>query len=192
MSNDILPILETVQKTVENTADQALLTEPLRVKALERELDQLTRTNQMMDNVIASINSSANNIGVVLSTTESSNQLLDLWIKILSQTSYTNAILSDKTWKGMSKNEEEYQTQVRKLEDLQKRYNLEKQKREVEREALQEKKLSQERRLREREEALRRRVYGNSSTRSGAVHDPLSSSSRGKSSNSTSKAKSNR
>lgn len=176
MSNDILPVLESAQKVIEETKDQTRLTGALRVKALERELDQLNRINDVIDNVIISMEASSSNIDIVLSTTESSNKLLDLWIKILSQTSYTNSILSDKNWKGITKSEENYQSQLKKLDELQKRYNIEKQKRDLEKESLNQKRIAQERRAKEREESLRRRVYGNNSSRVSSSRDARSSS----------------
>lgn len=163
MSKDLLTTFSEIKSTVGSAKDHSKLTGASRVHALQRELEQLDAITTSIDNVIDSIEATSSNLDVVLSTTGSTNKLLDLWIKILSQASYTTNLLSDKNWKGITKNEEEYQAQLKKFEELNRRYTQEKQRKEQEREALRQKKQTQEQRQQAREDALQRRVYGRGS-----------------------------
>lgn len=160
MSSDLLPPLEQLQTTLESAKDQQQLTGAARATALEQELEQLDIINASIDGVIGSIESTSVNLDAILNTSESTNTVLDLWIKILSQTSYTSNLLSDKSWNGLTKSEEEYQQQLKRFEELNRRYALEKQSKEQSREEVRQRKLAQEQKLREREESLKRRVYG--------------------------------
>ena len=164
MSKDIVPALEAIQATIDSTKKQQGLTGAARVKALEKELEQLDAINESIESLIDSMQLTSGNLETILTTSTSTNALLDLWIKILSQTSYTENLLSDKNWKGLTRNEEEYQQQLKRFEVLNKRYNAEKLKREQEQEAEREKRLQSEQRKKEREETLRRRVYGSRSS----------------------------
>lgn len=164
MSKDIVPALEAIQATIDSTKKQQGLTGAARVKALEKELEQLDAINESIESLIDSMQLTSGNLETILTTSTSTNALLDLWIKILSQTSYTANLLSDKNWKGLTRNEEEYQQQLKRFEVLNKRYNAEKLKREQEQEAEREKRLQSEQRKKEREETLRRRVYGSRSS----------------------------
>lgn len=173
MSKDIVPALEAIQATIDSTKKQQGLTGAARVKALEKELEQLDAINESIESLIDSMQLTSGNLETILTTSTSTNALLDLWIKILSQTSYTSNLLSDKNWKGLTRNEEEYQQQLKRFEVLNKRYNAEKLKREQEQEAEREKRLQSEQRKKEREETLRRRVYG---SRSSTARQAASSS----------------
>ena len=173
MSKDIVPALEAIQATIDSTKKQQGLTGAARVKALEKELEQLDAINESIESLIDSMQLTSGNLETILTTSTSTNALLDLWIKILSQTSYTENLLSDKNWKGLTRNEEEYQQQLKRFEVLNKRYNAEKLKREQEQEAEREKRLQSEQRKKEREETLRRRVYG---SRSSTTRQAASSS----------------
>lgn len=173
MSKDIVPALEAIQATIDSTKKQQGLTGAARVKALEKELEQLDAINESIESLIDSMQLTSGNLETILTTSTSTNALLDLWIKILSQTSYTANLLSDKNWKGLTRNEEEYQQQLKRFEVLNKRYNAEKLKREQEQEAEREKRLQSEQRKKEREETLRRRVYG---SRSSTTRQAASSS----------------
>lgn len=164
MSNELLPTFEQLKSTIDSTKEQSYLSPSNRAKALEHELDQLEQINSTIDNVISSMDATSSHIDTFISTTDSTDKLLDLWIKILSQTSYTTALLNDKSWKGVTQHEEEYASQLRKFEELNKKYTAEKQRREQEKESQRQKRQALEQRAKEREDALRRRVYGNSST----------------------------
>lgn len=184
MSKELLPALEQIKSTIDSTKEQTYLSSTNRTKALEHELDQLEQINSTIDNVIQSMDATASHVDVVLSTTGSTNKLLDLWIKILSQTSYTTELLNEKNWKGVTHQEEEYASQLGKFEELNRKYTIEKQKREQEKEQKRQKKQALDQRAREREEALRRRVYGSSGTfptRGSTVARRASTGSRGSS-----------
>lgn len=166
MSKELLPTFDQIKSTIDSTKEQEYLSPANRAKALEHELDQLEQINSTIDNVIESMDATSSHLDTINTTSQSTNKLLDLWIKILSQTSYTTKLLSDKNWKGVSHHDEEYASQIRKFEELNKRYNAEKQKREQEKEAQKQKKLAMEQRAKEREATLRRRVYGSSASTS--------------------------
>lgn len=167
--SDLLQAFDQIKATINSTKEQESLKPSNRAKALEHELDQLEQVNSIIDNVIQSMDATSSHIDIMNSTTESTNKLLDLWIKILSQTSYTTELLNEKNWKGVTRQEEEYASQIQKFEELNKRYNAEKQKREQEKEAQRLRKQAIEQRAKEREESLRRRVYGGSSSSRGST-----------------------
>ncbi|CCH47087.1 DASH complex subunit [Wickerhamomyces ciferrii] len=162
MSDQLLPPLDKISSTIESSKDQTALTPRERNEALQHELQQLEQINSTIDGVLGSFHKASSDLDKVLHATESTDKLLDIWIRILSQTSYTTKLLSDKNWKGTTRHEEEYANKKRKFDELNQRFQAEKQRKEQEREQQLNRKLEQQRRIKEREESLKRRVYGTS------------------------------
>ncbi|KAH3672385.1 hypothetical protein WICMUC_004221 [Wickerhamomyces mucosus] len=163
MSKEIIPTFDEIRNTIESTEDQGELPTKTRQIALEKELTELETINSTIENIIESIEVTEDNFNRIINTSQSTNKLLDIWIKILSQTSHTNSILSDVKWKGLTNNELEYEKNLEKLQKLtelveQKRARKEKEENEIKRQ-----KLEREQKLKVRKEAMERRVYGRKS-----------------------------
>lgn len=75
--------------------------------ALEKELAQLVKVNAAVDSMISTIQQSQINIQKTKESTDHTGKLLEDWIRILSQTSFTNEILNNPKWNGKYGNEEE-------------------------------------------------------------------------------------
>lgn len=134
------------------------LTPQERSEALSSELQQLKKFNSSVSHIASAIATSTSNIHTMISTTESTNKLLDLWIKILSQTGYTAEILNNSSWTG--KENDELEKQQKRFDELNRVYNEEKQRRELLKQAELKKKAQAEKRQKEKDELLKRRVYG--------------------------------
>ncbi|CAK7891475.1 hypothetical protein CAAN1_01S05314 [[Candida] anglica] len=70
--------------------------------ALEKELAQLTDINNTVATLISTIQTTKSNISKTNNTTQNTDKLLDKWIKILSQTHFTQEIISKTHWSGTS------------------------------------------------------------------------------------------
>lgn len=68
--------------------------------ALEKELQQLTAINESVATMIETIRSTQTNIMKTQESTENTDKLLNQWIRILSQTNFTNEILQNPHWNG--------------------------------------------------------------------------------------------
>lgn len=68
--------------------------------ALEKELAQLTNVNSTIDSLLESIQKSQININKTKQSTDHTSKLLEDWIRILSQTEFTNQILNNPKWDG--------------------------------------------------------------------------------------------
>lgn len=73
--------------------------------ALERELEQLTQINKVIGDVITTISKTGDNIGTANESIENTNQLLNQWIRILSQANYTKDIINNGSWQGENEND---------------------------------------------------------------------------------------
>lgn len=74
--------------------------------ALERELEQLTQINKVIGDVITTISKTGDNIGTANESIENTNQLLNQWIRILSQANYTKDIINNGSWQGENDNDD--------------------------------------------------------------------------------------
>lgn len=68
--------------------------------ALEKELEQVTNLNAMVDNLLTTIRKSQLNIATTKTATDSTSALLEDWIKILNQTRFASNALQDPRWEG--------------------------------------------------------------------------------------------
>ncbi|KAL7662907.1 DASH complex subunit DUO1 [[Candida] zeylanoides] len=78
------------------------MAELARQLALEKELKQLTAINKTVATLIATIQVTSADISKTNQTTHHTDKLLDKWIKILSQTHFTQRIISKPHWTGTS------------------------------------------------------------------------------------------
>lgn len=74
--------------------------------ALEKELQQLTKINETVSTMIQAIRSTQTNIMKTQDSTENTDKLLNQWIRILSQTNFTNEILQNPHWNGLTEIED--------------------------------------------------------------------------------------
>lgn len=74
--------------------------------ALERELAQLTRINSTVANLIQTIKFTNTSVDKMNDSSNNTHILLDQWIRILSQTNYTNSIIDNRNWHGIESNKE--------------------------------------------------------------------------------------
>ncbi|KAL0633843.1 hypothetical protein Q9L58_007214 [Maublancomyces gigas] len=68
--------------------------------ALRAELVGVRQVNTVIEGVVASLEKAKENMETVSSTVASANTLLDLWIRILSQTEHTQRLLLSGHWQG--------------------------------------------------------------------------------------------
>lgn len=71
-----------------------------RQRLLKRELAQLTEINGVMDHLIDSIKTTQVNVHKSEVATDHTASLLEKWIRILSQTSFTSEVLRNPKWDG--------------------------------------------------------------------------------------------
>ncbi|RIA95037.1 DASH complex subunit Duo1-domain-containing protein [Glomus cerebriforme] len=70
--------------------------------SLKKEYDTLLKMNEMFEKINNNMNQARINLQQFSTTVEQTDQLLDLWIGILSQSIHTQQILCDPSWLGDS------------------------------------------------------------------------------------------
>jgi hypothetical protein len=83
---------------------------PSKEDALKKELEGVRQLNQVMEGVIGAMTKAKDNMDVTSSmscliqavgaTVENADRLLDIWIKVLSQSEHTQRLLLDGKWQG--------------------------------------------------------------------------------------------
>ncbi|RPA76436.1 hypothetical protein BJ508DRAFT_417579 [Ascobolus immersus RN42] len=73
-----------------------------REAALRAELEGVEKINDVIENVLSSLESAAGNMETVTSTITSANALLSLYTRILSQTEHTTRLLLNPNWQGIT------------------------------------------------------------------------------------------
>ncbi|CUM52786.1 uncharacterized protein AC631_03037 [Debaryomyces fabryi] len=87
--------------------------------ALEKELQQLTAINTSVATMIEAIRSTQTNIMKTQESTENTDKLLNQWIRILSQTNFTNEILQNPHWNGSTEiDDEEIEIKLNEEQEL--------------------------------------------------------------------------
>ncbi|KAI5858559.1 DASH complex subunit Duo1-domain-containing protein [Tricharina praecox] len=90
--------------------------------ALRAELRGVQQVNGVIEGVLSSLGKAKDNMETVSSTVENANNLLNLWIKILSQTDHTQRLLQSRHWEGASKELENIQAETQaKQREVQRR-----------------------------------------------------------------------
>lgn len=75
-----------------------------KILALEKEFEQLVKINSLVNSVIKTMEIISTDIDKINESSRNSQTLLDQWIKILSQTNFTNKIIDDLNWNGIYSN----------------------------------------------------------------------------------------
>ncbi|CAG8633656.1 17129_t:CDS:2 [Dentiscutata erythropus] len=70
--------------------------------SLRKEHKTLINLNEMFEKVNNNMNQAALNLQQFSNTVEQTDQLLDIWINILSQSIHTQQLISDPSWQGSS------------------------------------------------------------------------------------------
>ncbi|KAK9446632.1 DASH complex subunit Duo1-domain-containing protein [Limtongia smithiae] len=136
-----------------------------REEGLRRELDQVRAVNSTLTTVISSISTSTSNLAHVVRTAQNLDDLLSLWMRVLSQTEHTQRLVFDPRWEGATKDEEVHALRVAKLAE-QRAAARERAEREREaKEAEGRRRGEVEEQKRRREALLHKRVYGNKTRR---------------------------
>ncbi|ANB15402.1 DASH complex subunit DUO1 [Sugiyamaella lignohabitans] len=147
-------------KTSTTSAKHKTLVGHERQTALNAELDQVRQINGLVQDVLQSVNHTNSNLESALISSTNSNQLLDMWVRILSQTEHTQRLLSNRNWQGQTKDE---QLIAERALEKARQEELERQKREqlrqLELENQRREQILAEKR-RAKEELLQKRIYG--------------------------------
>lgn len=144
----------------EDEPHQEDITAEERQQTLEAELEQVRQVNDVMDGVNEAIEKSESDLDVVLNTVQNTDKLLDMWVKILSQTEHTQKLLSDPNWQGLTRDDELQAEREAALARKEEQERLEKERRQQQ-EAVRRKReedMNQRRKL--KEETMQRRIYG--------------------------------
>ena len=88
-----------------------------RDEQLTHELESLQRLNGTLGSVSNALAMAQNNMESLYETVESSDRLLDLWIKTLSQTEHTQRLLLNGRWHGATKDLDDLNAQARHEEE---------------------------------------------------------------------------
>ncbi|KAA8916553.1 hypothetical protein TRICI_001307 [Trichomonascus ciferrii] len=142
-----------------NPSDQDITPEE-RQQTLEAELEQVRQTNDVMDGVNEAIEKAENDLDVVLNTVQNTDKLLDMWVKILSQTEHTQKLLFDSNWQGLTRDDELQAEREAALARKREQERILQEKRQQQ-DAIRRKKeeeMNERRRL--KEETMQRRIYG--------------------------------
>jgi septal ring factor EnvC (AmiA/AmiB activator) len=94
--------LESVKALVgdDKTEPNTNLSPEQRQRALQAELDQVKSVNQVIRKVTGAVDKASSDVNTMAVATANANQLLDLWVRVLSQTEHNYRLLSNKHWQG--------------------------------------------------------------------------------------------
>ncbi|ODV94367.1 hypothetical protein PACTADRAFT_4309 [Pachysolen tannophilus NRRL Y-2460] len=120
-TNNIIHSLNDLQLGL--TESQKILNNTKKL-SLENELSNLININNTVSNLFESVDQSSTSLKNFINHTEQSNELLNLYIKILSQNSYTlDLIKNNKSWKGINEHNYYYDMKAQKVHELSERLN---------------------------------------------------------------------
>ncbi|CAN6672180.1 hypothetical protein TRVA0_045S01244 [Trichomonascus vanleenenianus] len=151
-----MSMTETTEALASNSGD--------RNRILEAELEQVRQVNDVMEGVIESIETAELNLGTVLQTAKNADKLLDMWIKIMSQTEHTQKLLFTPQWQGSTKDDELQHEREIILAQKREQQRLEQERKRKEEELRAKKAQEAAERKKQRDEIMRRRVYGRRAT----------------------------
>ncbi len=141
-----------------NEEEKRLISPEYRQDALELELQQVQNVNKVIENAITSLDQAGNNVDMVLETAKNTDELLDIWIKILSQSSHiSNLLMNTENWFGATKDDELYEDRLREIQRQQEQERLLQEQRAREEEERRQKQEEIERRRKQKEDLLRSR-----------------------------------
>ncbi|KAK9476008.1 DASH complex subunit Duo1-domain-containing protein [Lipomyces japonicus] len=132
-----------------------------RQERLEIELQQVRAVNATITNVLESITSAESNLDRVVSTTKNVDNLLNLWIQILSQAEHIQRLAFDPKWEGATKDEELHKARIVAIAEQHAQAKIEAERKAKEAVLLSQKRKEQEEAKRKKDALLQKRIYGN-------------------------------
>ncbi|ODQ67831.1 hypothetical protein NADFUDRAFT_39246 [Nadsonia fulvescens var. elongata DSM 6958] len=155
--------LSSVKGLVKNVNEEHTkdpLTSEQRDAVLQRELQRVKQINQVIGGVIDSLHVTNDNLNTVAKGVMNADTQLDIWVDIMSKTEHIQNLMFREDWQGTSRDEtlwRQKQEALKRKEEERRLEALRKQKQEEQRlKRLQE----AEEAKRQKDEALRRIVYG--------------------------------
>ncbi|KAF8932832.1 hypothetical protein BGZ58_006770 [Dissophora ornata] len=76
--------------------------------SIQRELDETRRLVKTFDAIDTSMTEARDKLKTFYKTADETNTLLDMWIRVLSQTEHTQKLLQDPAWEGYNMEEARY------------------------------------------------------------------------------------
>ncbi|GMF26213.1 unnamed protein product [[Candida] boidinii] len=136
-----------------------------RIEGITYELNKLKKINQTMELLNSSFDNTIKNINKMKTTCNNTNQLIDLWSRILMQNKNTRDLINDLHWEGSTKFDDLFLQKFKKIEELNSYLNDLKSKSENLKSNNSNLKRLNEKKLNEKNEILKRRIYGSRNTR---------------------------
>ncbi|KAI5788426.1 DASH complex subunit Duo1-domain-containing protein [Geopyxis carbonaria] len=96
-NNGSTPVAHTPRSRNNGVIDQEAIEESLRA-----ERDGVHQINTVIEGVVSSLQKARQNMEVVSTTVNNANKLLDIWVRILSQTEHTQRLLLSEQWQGLT------------------------------------------------------------------------------------------
>ncbi|GME73275.1 unnamed protein product [[Candida] boidinii] len=118
-----------------------------------------------MELLNSSFDNTIKNINKMKTTCNNTNQLIDLWSRILMQNKNTRDLINDLHWEGSTKFDDLFLQKFKKIEELNSYLNDLKSKSENLKSNNSNLKRLNEKKLNEKNEILKRRIYGSRNTR---------------------------
>ncbi|KIW08156.1 uncharacterized protein PV09_01089 [Verruconis gallopava] len=107
-------------------------TEEARDAALQQELENVRKINQVIEGVVESLEKAKNNMETVSRTVNSATTLLQTWTRILSQTEHNQRLILNPAWQGATHDITELEAEEeRRVREAQRRQIEEQQRREA-------------------------------------------------------------
>ncbi|OWB59739.1 hypothetical protein B5S29_g602 [[Candida] boidinii] len=136
-----------------------------RIEGITYELNKLKKINKTMELLNGSFDNTIKNINKMKTTCNNTNQLIDLWSRILMQNKNTRDLINDLDWEGSTKFDDLFLQKFKKIEELNNYLNDLKSKSENLKSNNNNLKKLNEKKLNEKNEILKRRIYGTRNTR---------------------------
>lgn len=127
-----------------------------RDNALNQEISQVKKVNQVLETVNQSLDKSESNISAIETAVLNANELLDVWVKIMSQTRKTRELLEDPQWCGLTADDELYQQHLARLQELAEQKRIEELKLKAQRDHRRQKEAQKA----AQKQKMQRKVYG--------------------------------
>ncbi|KAK9490582.1 DASH complex subunit Duo1-domain-containing protein [Lipomyces doorenjongii] len=143
------------------SASEIVDTELRKEDRLRQELEQVRSVNASITAVLDSITVAESNLEKVVTTTTNVDSLLNLWMRILSQTEHTQRLIFDPKWEGATKDEHLHQTRLAAIAAQQAQAKAQAEKRAQEMAAATQKRKEAEEQKLKRDAIVQKRIYGN-------------------------------
>ncbi|KAK9365577.1 DASH complex subunit Duo1-domain-containing protein [Lipomyces kononenkoae] len=128
---------------------------------LLQELEQVRSVNASVTAVLDAITVAESNLEKVVTTTRNVDSLLNLWMRILSQTEHTQRLIFDPKWEGVTKDEQLHKVRLAAIAAQQAQAKAQAERRAQEMAVAAEKQKKTEEKKQKRDAMLQKRIYGN-------------------------------